>query len=181
MKLVFTLIFCMVAFLSLTNVSAADAVDASSVVSAPVASTPVVSPEVNADVDFIKLLITDIKNFKSASLMLKISMIIMLIIGFTKVSIVRPLWDKLGKAKVWAAPLLSLIGAFASTVMTGEKLTASVIFTFLVSGAGAVALYELLDSIRAIPGIGAVYIAIIDFLKSILGGAPKSPQMNMKL
>ena len=98
---------------------------------------------------------------------LKIAAIIMLAIASMKVSFLRPYWDRLGKFKPIAAPLLGLIAGMISLLAQGSfSLPGAMVY--LVSGLGAVLLHELLDGVKKIPGVGKVYVAVIEFVQGLL-------------
>lgn len=120
--------------------------------------------------DFLSQVLQVIKNFGGLTTVLKISSVILLIIASMKVSIINQLlWSKLGKAQVWVAPLLGLIAGLLDLNNAGTVTLASVV-AYVGSGAGAILLHELLDSLKAIPGLGSTYVSIIDFLKGLLKG-----------
>ena len=100
----------------------------------------------------------------------KSAAIIYVIIGSMKVSFIRPLWDGLGKAKVFAAPVLSLLSViFMAMAAKGEGMSAyQMIWMGLTTGAGALALSNLMEAIRSIPGIGSIPNSIIHLLENIL-------------
>lgn len=121
---------------------------------------------------FFSQTLTFIKQFGGLPWVLKIAGISAILISTLKVSTIRELtWDKLGNAKVWAAPVLGLIFGVLSL---GTNLTLASALAYISAGAGAIILHELLDSIKAIPGIGSIWVSIIDVIKSLLGGAKTS-------
>lgn len=121
---------------------------------------------------FFAQTLTFIKQFGGLPWVLKIAGIASILISTLKISVLREfIWDKLGSAKVWAAPVLGLVFGIASL---GTNLTLASALAYVSAGAGAIILHELLDSIKAIPGLGSVWVSIIDVLKSLLGGAKKT-------
>lgn len=117
---------------------------------------------------FFSQTLTFIKQFGGLPWVLKIAGISAILISTLKVSAIRELtWDKLGNAKVWAAPVLGLIFGVLSL---GTNLTFASALAYISAGAGAIILHELLDSIKAIPGIGSIWVSIIDVIQSLLGG-----------
>ena len=90
-----------------------------------------------------------------------------ILIGLWKVSILKPLWDKLGKFKALVAPVLSLIVTIV--LATQGDVTFEVILIALTSGAGALALADILDFIKKLPGIGTIWVKIIEILEKLLG------------
>lgn len=113
-----------------------------------------------------------VKAFGGMPWTLKIAAIVTLVISSMKVSFVRPLWDKLGWAKgiVWAV-LSVLVGIV--TLSSGGNLTFAGVAAYLFAGAGAVILHELLDSLKGIPGVGGVYLSIIEFAQKLLKAPPQ--------
>jgi len=104
----------------------------------------------------------------------KVSAIILLIVASMKVTFLNELiWQKLGEAKVWVAPALGLIGGILGLGAGDVPLDAARVFAYITAGVGAVALHELLDSVKAIPGIGSVYVNLISIVQSWLGGPVK--------
>lgn len=117
---------------------------------------------------FFTQVLTFIKQFGGLPWVLKVAGIAAILISTLKVSVLRELiWDKLGDAKVWAAPILGLIFGIASL---GSGLTWASALAYVSAGAGAIILHELLDSAKAIPGIGSVWLSIIGVIQTILGG-----------
>jgi len=125
-------------------------------------------PAQNMELDFFKQIISFVQSFGGYSWGLKISGICMIIVSSMKVSFLKPLWDKLGSFQVFAAPFLGvIIGLLNMGTFSWAKFLA-----YFAAGIGASYLYEILDLIKLIPGIGKIYISGIDLLKSILH-APK--------
>ncbi len=128
---------------------------------------------VTAPQDFLAQVLKAIAEFGGLPTVLKIASIITLIVGSMKVSVLNEmLWSKLGAAKVYVAPVLGLIAGILGLGSNGP-ITAASVFAYVASGAGAVILHEILDSIKAIPGLGEVYISIINLIESFLGGPGK--------
>lgn len=117
---------------------------------------------------FFSQTLTFIKQFGGLPWVLKIAGIAAILISTLKISVLREFtWDKLGNAKVWAAPVLGLVFGIASQ---GTGLTLASALAYISAGAGAIILHELLDSIKAVPGIGSVWVSIINVIQSLLGG-----------
>ena len=142
-----------------TPVPAASAIVgvANSVQSAPTLSTD----------SLISAVSTVIQNFGGLSWSLKIACIVLLIIAFMKVSFLSSFWAKLGKFQAYAAPVLGLVLGVLTLSVSGPISLAGVM-AYLAAGSGAILLHELLDTIKAIPGIGSVYVGIIDAIESVL-------------
>lgn len=108
-----------------------------------------------------------IKAFGGIPWQLKVASIITLIIASMKVSILQGLWAKLGSAQVLLAPILGLIGGILS-LKSSNQLTASGVWAYVYAGAGAIILHEVLDAVKGLPGIGSVYVSIINFAENLL-------------
>lgn len=94
----------------------------------------------------------------------KVAAICLLVVGSMKVSFLRPLWDKLGAAKVFLAPVLAIIGGILSL----PEISVAGVMAYMFAGAGAIALAEVLKAVKEIPGIGPVYVAVIDLISGLL-------------
>lgn len=110
-----------------------------------------------------------VKSFGGLPWMGKISAIVLLLLASMKVSFLRPLWDKLGRGKVLASLVMSLVVGICALGASGS-LSIPGVMAYLFAGAGAIILHELLDWIKSIPGLGAMYVAAINFLMGLLGG-----------
>ena len=118
-----------------------------------------------------------VTNWHSAGVLLSISAIITFIISTMKNSILRKyIWDKLGSAQIFLAPVLALIG-FAFTV---TPFSAKTVVMAIVTGAGATYLANLLKAIRGISGLGTVWCQILDFFGGLLGKPSESLLSNRK-
>lgn len=116
--------------------------------------------------------LTFIKQFGGLPWVLKIAGISAILISTLKVSAIREItWDKLGNAKVWAAPILGLVFGILSL---GTDLTWASALAYVSAGAGAIIFHELLDSLKGIPGIGSIWVSIIDVIQTVLGGKKKN-------
>jgi hypothetical protein len=134
------------------------------------ADTAVISPQ-----DFLTMVLETIKGFGGVSWVVKVASVITLIVSSMKVSFLNELiWSKLGALQTWVAPLLGLVGGILALSVSGQ-LSLAGILAWLSAGTGAIALHELLDSVKSIPGLGAMYVGIIDMIEKLLGG-PASQQ-----
>ena len=106
----------------------------------------------------------------------KVSAILLLIVASAKVSFLNELiWQKLGAAQVWVAPVLGLLAGIIGLGAGDVPLTAERVIVYVSAGVGAVALHEFLDSLKAVPGIGTTYLWVIELIKSWTGGpAPQA-------
>lgn len=126
--------------------------------------------DVVAPQDFLAQVLAFIGSFGGLSMMLKISGIIMLVVASMKVSALNDLvWSKLGAAQAWIAPLLGLIAGLLGLGSSSVPTLASVM-AYVAAGGGAVLLHELLDTLKALPGIGPMWVSAIVFVEGILGG-----------
>lgn len=146
------------------------------IVSYASADSSVVAPQ-----DFLAQVIQVVQQFGGLPMMLKIASVIMLIIASMKVSYINSMvWAKLGAAQVYVAPVLGLIAGILGLGSGGVPVSAALVFAYVSAGAGAVFLHEILDSVKAIPGIGPIYVTLIDLIEGALGGpaasAPAAPK-----
>lgn len=121
--------------------------------------------------DFLQQVFSVISGLGGLSWALKVSAIILLVVASMKVSILRLyVWDKLGGFKAVVAPLLGLAAGLIANFGNGQPLSLAGLLAYVLAGAGAIALHELLDALKGIPGAGEVYRSVIDFLMRLLGG-----------
>ena len=102
---------------------------------------------------------------------LKIALICLMLIALTKTSFIQPAWNKLGAGKAAIAPILGMIIGYIF-YGNGGAFSWATTLAFMASGVGATGIHELLDMVKAIPGIGVSYVSIINLIEGILG-APK--------
>ena len=105
---------------------------------------------------------------------LKIAGVITVILSAVKTSFLKPYWDKLGDFKAYAGPILGLAAGILSLGISDEPISWAGIAAYIGAGAGAVFLHEILDTLKAIPGIGSMWVSIIDLIKVLL----KAPVSN---
>ena len=137
------------------------------------AETAPISP-----VDFLGQVLQAILSFGGLSWMAKVSSVIMLIIASMKVSVLNQwIWSKLGAFQAWLAPILGLVAGVINVLVGGGNFAS--VLAFMTAGAGAIILHELLDTIKAIPGLGAFWVQIITGIEKYLGGpASLVPQLK---
>jgi hypothetical protein len=116
--------------------------------------------------DFLAQVIQVIHDMGGLSGVGKVSAIVALIVGSMKVDQVKSLlWDKLPKgAQPWLAPILGLIAGILSL----HPITFAGIFTYAFSGAGAIIVYELLDSVKVAAAANALVSSIIGMIQGLL-------------
>lgn len=119
--------------------------------------------------DLLAQVLDMIRNFGGLPWFGKVAAIITLVLSSMKVSALNDLiWNKLGAFKAWAAPILGLIVGIVGLGADG-KITLAGVLAYMSAGAGALILHELLDTIKAIPGIGSMWVSVIEIIKSVLG------------
>jgi hypothetical protein len=110
-----------------------------------------------------------------AGAMLTISGVLTLLIASLKVSALNPLWDKLGPARVLAGPLLALGAGVAGLGANGAPVTLALVLAYVSAGAGSIILHQVLDALKAVPGLGPIYLGGIEVLERLLGGSKPTP------
>jgi hypothetical protein len=126
-----------------------------------------------APADFLSQILSAVKSFGGLSWMLKVSAVLTIVISSMKVSFFRGLvWDKLGALKPWLAPILGLLAGIL-TLGAGGGMSLAGVMAWISAGAGAIIFHELLDTVKAIPGLGPMWVSVIDIISGLLGGAPK--------
>ena len=133
----------------------------------PVSSTTIGS-------DFLTQVFHYITGFGGLTFVLKISGLVALIIASMKVSFMAPVWAKLGYFKVLATPLLSLIIGVC-VLFSGSSFSYAALGSYLFAGGGAVFIHEILDCLKAIPGISPHYLNMIALATRLLGGPDPLP------
>ena len=139
-------------------------------------SVSALAQDVVLPADFFSQVLQAIKDFGGLSVLLKISAVITLIVSSMKVSYLNQLiWSRLGSLQVYLAPVLGLIGGALGLGVGGVPVTAASVFAYVSAGAGAVFIHEILDTLKKIPGIGPVYVTIIDLISGALKGPASKP------
>jgi hypothetical protein len=136
-----------------------------------VAPVPPVVPDLPV-ASFLEQVFAAVKDFGGLSWGLKVIAVCTLLIASMKVSVLKPLWDKLGAFKVLAAPVLALVMGVVSlsTGAVDGKITGAALMAWAMAGGGAIILHQLLDAIKELPMVGPKYDAWIDLAKGFLGG-----------
>lgn len=153
-----------------------------SVASAPAPQPSLVISQIKSDSQLASLdvgpfLSDALQGFQAiggASGMAKIAIIILLLIASMKVNLINnALWSKIpDKFKGWLAPGLGLLAG----LLLLPKLSLAAVMAYVVSGGGAVALHEILDLVKLIPGIGSMWVSLIDIVEGALNPAPATAQ-----
>lgn len=126
--------------------------------------------------DFLSQVLKFIQSWGGIPMMAKVAGVILLLVASMKVSFLKPYWDKLGSLQAWVAPILGLIAGILGLGSGGAPITLASIFAYMSAGAGAVVLHELLDTVKAVPGIGPLWVSVIAIIESSLGGT-KDPML----
>lgn len=125
--------------------------------------------------DFLGQVWAYISSFGGLSFVLKMSGLVAIIIASVKVSLLRPLWDRLGNFKALVGPVLSLFVGVVSSLKGDHGFSLSIICAYLFSGSGAVIIHEILDILKAIPGISPTYLKMIELANRMLAGPNPLP------
>lgn len=117
--------------------------------------------------DYLAQTLDAIKAFGGLPWMGKVASICFIIVGSMKVSFLRGLiWDRLGSAKAWVSVGLGLVGGILSL----DHVTVPAVLAYMGAGAGAIIIHQLLDLVKAMPGIGPFWIMVIDMIAKVTGG-----------
>lgn len=115
--------------------------------------------------DWLGQLLSVIKNFSASgvSWQVKAAAVIMLLVSSMKVSVLNQwFWSKLGRFQIWLAPALGLIGGIINALQGGKW---NDVWQYVAAGGGAVFLYEILDLVKVIPGIGPLWLKLIALIE----------------
>jgi hypothetical protein len=144
---------------------------APTVTASPNTTASVLPADTVSTSDFMTQVLAAIKSFGGLSWVLKIAAIVTLILASMKVSILNTyVWSKLGNFKTWAAPLLGLIAGVLSLSQGTAGISLAALTAYVGAGSGAILLHELLDTVKAIPGIGPKWVELITVIETYLGG-----------
>lgn len=113
---------------------------------------------------FANEILSAVSGWKGMPVQFVMAGIVALLVSSLKVDLIRAyFWDKLGAAKVFVAPSLSLIGA----LIVVKPFTWATAWIALSTGAGAIALYEILNAVKALPGLAPLASKIVELLMSL--------------
>lgn len=118
--------------------------------------------------DYMNEIFLTVWQFGGLPFVFTIAAIVLSIIGFIKLTRLRPFWDSLGRLKPLAIPLLSLTIGIISLAIDDTPLTIQGILAYLFAGSGAIILHDVLDAVKALPGISPVYFRFIESLQGLL-------------
>lgn len=117
---------------------------------------------------FLNKVFLTIYQFGGIKFLILVAVSVLLCIGFFKFSSLRPIWDRLGRLKPLGAPVLSLFLGLLSLALSDEPLTIHGIVAYLFAGSGAIILHDILDAVKALPGISPAYANVISSLQGLL-------------
>ena len=119
-------------------------------------------------------------SLKGMSVQASMIAVITLLVSSMKVTVFRQLvWDKLGGAKVLAAPVLSLLMVVIGALATGQKFSFGVLLVALTTGAGALALHEVLDAVKEMKFVKPWMKPAIEWISKTLGAkAAETPAVK---
>jgi hypothetical protein len=117
--------------------------------------------------DWLGQLLTTVKDFLSSSMtwQVKLAALIALIVSSMNVTLLKSwVWDKLGNFKIWLAPALGLVAGVLNALNGGSW---GDVWQYVAAGGGAVFVHEILDLVKLIPGIGSMWINLINMIENI--------------
>lgn len=110
-----------------------------------------------------------IASFGGLSWVLELAVAIFLIIAFAKLTKLKKPWDELNHLKA----LVPLALALLIGILNLQPYSVAGIVAYLLTGAGAMIIHDILQIIKGIPGLGPSYINAIECISRKLGGLPK--------
>ena len=97
---------------------------------------------------------------------LKAATTITLVVSTIKITpLNRLLWSPLGQYQTWVGPVVGLLAGFITQHANHEA-----IFVYVTAGMGSAYIHAILDMIKLIPGIGPMWVVLIDAVEAFLGG-----------
>lgn len=110
-----------------------------------------------------------IASFGGLPWVLEIAVFIFLIIAFAKLTRLKHPWDELHHLKA----LVPLAFALLIGILNLQTYTVAGIAAYLLTGAGAMIVHDMLEIVKGVPGLGPSYINTIEYLSRKLGALPK--------
>lgn len=140
------------------------------------AVNPVVAVPDVSNMDLLGMMLKLFSSWQSAGMLAGMSALVMLIIASLKNSMLRAMvWDKLKWGKVFVAPVMSIVLVFMGMMAKGMTIDGKAVLAALFVGGGAVALHEILDGLKQVPGIGGIWVNLIDMAGKLLGKPSDKP------
>ena len=116
------------------------------------------------------------QSFPTLPLAGKIAGVLAIVIGLVKSSALQPYWAKLGPWQALVAPVLGVVTAILSI----QPLSWAGIWLGLSGGMLAVALSNVLNSVMAMPGVGPLWVSIIQIIERLLNAPAPAPVVQAK-
>jgi hypothetical protein len=127
--------------------------------------------------DFLTQVLQAVASIGGLSKLAMVSVCLTLLVSSMKVTFLNKLvWSHLGPFQTWVAPILGLIAGILGLGAGGAPFSLALVFAYFTAGAGAVFLHEILDGIKLIPGLGPIWMALIDLIEGALGGPASQPK-----
>lgn len=113
-------------------------------------------------VAFANEILTAVSGWKGMPVEFVMAGVVTLLVSSLKVDLIRAFfWDKLGVAKVFVAPSLSLVGA----LLVVEPFTWATAWVALSTGAGAIAIHEILSALK--PFVSPLLSKVLDLVMGL--------------
>jgi hypothetical protein len=96
----------------------------------------------------------------------KVAGILALIMTSMRVTFIYDLfWAKLGALTPWVGPALGLVLGVLNALIGGGHW--SDVWSYVTAGAGAIIIHDLLDLVKLIPGIGPMWVNLINIIENM--------------
>jgi hypothetical protein len=116
-------------------------------------------------------LLSLIEGLGSMSPQAKIAAVVLFLTAVWNSSFLQPYWAALGNAQTLVGPVLGLV----SGILSVSPLSWSSVWTGVYGGSLAVLVIALLNAVKVLPGIGPVYVSVINFIENLLGSPSPEP------
>lgn len=115
------------------------------------------------------MILSLIASFGGLPWVLEIAVFIFLIIAFAKFTPLKKSWDSLEHLKA----LVPLAFGLLIGILNLQTYSVAGIAAYLLTGAGAMLVHDMLEIVKGVPGLGPSYIGAIEFISRKLGALPK--------
>jgi hypothetical protein len=120
------------------------------------------------DLGFFQQVLKYIQDFGGLTWAGKVAGGIFILTGAMKVSFLDKVWNFLGAYRPLVPLVLSLIAGIVNLAIDpGTEITWAGVMAYVTAGAGSMIIASLLEMVKAMPGLGATTIKIIEFLQII--------------
>lgn len=119
--------------------------------------------------DLLGALLRALADWQSVGWQAGVAALLTILISTVKLSWAQVYWNKLGYFKVFVAPVLSLV----AVAIAAPALDAKAMYVAITTGAGAVFLHQILDSVKKMPGLKKPISIVIDIVSKLLGKPSK--------